>query len=124
MPRDCLAFPPMAPSLRTRLGALLMLLCVFGAGSGASAVDSFLFHLGNHQDVPLDHVESAGADCHAERCLAGAIVHVGPFLALPALGNVVRSPIETGPALPDLAAPVPQRRPRSALSRAPPLLAL
>jgi hypothetical protein len=114
----------MAPSLRTRLGALLMLLCFFGAGSGASAVDSFLFHLGNHQDVPLDHVESAGADCHAEGCLAGAIVHIGRFLAVPTLGTVVRGPVEAIPALPDLAVPVLQRRPLSALPRSPPLLAL
>jgi hypothetical protein len=114
----------MAPSLRTRLGALLMLLCFFGAGSGASAVDSFLFHLGNHRDVPLDHVESAGADCHAERCLAGGLVHVGQFLAAPTLGTVVRGPVETGPALPDRAVPVPQRRPPSVLPRSPPLLAL
>jgi len=114
----------MAPSLRTRLGALLMLLCFFGAGSGASAVDSLLFHLGNHQDVPLDHVEPAGADCHAEGCLAGGIVHLGQFLAVPRLGTIVRGPVETSPALPDRAVPVRERRPLSALPRAPPFLAL
>jgi hypothetical protein len=114
----------MTPSFRTRLGALLMLLCLFGAGSGASAVDSFLFHLGNHQDVPHDHVESAGADCHAEGCLTGTILHVGQFVAVPTPGEVVRGPVEASPALPDLSVPAPQRRPLAALPRSPPFLAL
>ncbi len=120
IPRDRLAFPPMALSLRTRLGALLTLLCFFGAGAGASAVDSLLFHLGNHRDVPLDHIEAAGADCHAEGCLAGSILQDGRFLAAPGLGEVVRHPAEARLVPTARAVPAPQRRLLAALPRSPP----
>lgn len=108
---------------RTRLSAALMLLLfVFmGGGLGVSGFDVLLFHLHQRDEVPIAHIEPAGADCHAESCLIGYVVSGGRFLS-----GVVQTPMVrtvdrlTSPPLQRVHAS-PRTRPTSPLPRSPPL---
>lgn len=112
----------MAFPRRSRLSALLMLLCFLTEGFGISGVDGLLYHLNREKDIPLVHVEAAGADCHAEGCLVGFVVNGGRFLAMPSAGSISIPPLESSLAPVDRTDQVARVRHVAALPRSPPHL--
>lgn len=100
---------------------MLMLLLFLGGGLGVSGADVVLFHLNNQEEIPLLHVEAAGADCHAEACLVGFVVDGGRFLSTSSQGTIARAAVETDVVLLYRADPASPVRRISSLPRSPPL---
>lgn len=119
-------FRTMTAPRRTRLSATLMLLLfVFmGGGIGVSGFDVLLFHLHQRDEIPIAHIEPAGANCHAESCLIGYTVSGGRFLSAAVQTSVVRTIDRRHVTPPQLVHPAPPARHTSPLPRSPPLVIL
>lgn len=79
-------------STRSRLSSLLCLLLFITGGPGVPGLDAILFHL-HQSDTPRGtHVETAGANCHAERCLVGVALYGPRIMPRNPMGLRVASP--------------------------------
>lgn len=106
--------------MRSRFSALLMLLLFVGGGPGISGLDTVLFHLNHSRDIPRDHVEDAGARCHAETCLVTFAVAEGRLLPAPAAGSRLHLAAETTVPVVDRSAPTVFTPLVTTLPRSPP----
>lgn len=116
----------MTASRRTRLSAALMLLLfVFmGGGIGVSGFDVLLFHLHQREEIPIAHIEPAGAACHAESCLIGYTISGGRFLSATAQTPLIRTVDQVTSTPLQRVDAAPPARHTSPLPRSPPLLTL
>lgn len=111
---------------RARLSATLMLLLfvTLGGGLGVSGFDVLLFHLNQREELPIAHVEPAGANCHAESCLIGYAVSGGRFLSSTVPTSQLHLPDSATPAPLERTYPAPSVWLASPLPRSPPRLTL